>query len=105
MITGHVDLKNNCVDGKLKINRIKDYGDGENYPLPKLDRAINLVKECAKELSEIKEIEWSVCFNRRGDPYLMDARIWHDIIFAQIPNNGVRKKGLKDYYKELMRKI
>ena len=105
MITGHVDLKNNCVDGKLKINRIKDYGDGENYPLPKLDRAIKLVKECAKELSEIKEIEWSVCFNRRGDPYLMDARIWHDIIFAQIPNNGVRKKGLKDYYKELMRKI
>ncbi len=105
MITGHVDLKNNCVDGKLKINRIKDYGDGENYPLPKLDRAIKLVKECAKELSEIKEIEWSVCFNRRGDPYLMDARIWHDIIFAQILNNGVRKKGLKDYYKELMRKI
>ena len=105
VITGHVDLKNNCVEGKLKVNKIKDYGTLENYQLPKLDRAIKLVKECAKELSEIKEIEWSVCFNKRGDPYLMDARLWHDVIFAQVPNNHSKKKGLKKYYKELMRKI
>ena len=59
-------------------------------------------EETAKEIDEIKEVEWSLCLDTKGKIYLMDANPWKQIIFAQTPEYLNKKVGLLPYYKKVI---
>ena len=63
---------------------------------------IKIVKETAKEITEIKEVEWSLCLDSRGKIHLMDANTWNNYIFAQIPEFLGKKNGLDNYYRKIV---
>ena len=65
---------------------------------------IDFVKGAALEISEIKEIEWSLCLDNRGKIYLMDACLWKNYLFAQTPEHLSKKIGLLPYYKNVLLK-
>ena len=73
-----------------------------NYEIPKMEEMIDFVTKCALEIEEIKEVEWSLCLDNRSKIHLMDANIWNNYIFAQIPEYLGKKGGLDDYYRKIV---
>lgn len=103
LLKGYIDIKKGCIKGHLRKSDFNIYDmDVINYEIPKLDEMISLVKTCALEIEEIKEVVWSLCIDNRGKVHLMDADIWEDYIFAQIPEYVGKKGGLDDYYRKIV---
>ena len=51
---------------------------------------------CAKEIKEVKEIEWNICISSKK-VYLIGASLWDDYIYYQMPEYN--KIGLMPYYR------
>lgn len=103
LIKGYIDIKKGVVKGHLRKSDFNIYDmDVINYEIPKLEEMIEYVKKCALEIEEIKEVVWSLCVDSRGKIHLMDADIWDDYIFAQIPEYLGKKGGLNDYYRKIV---
>ena len=104
IIRGYIDLKKEKTKGHFRDsnNNIYENISGE-YEIPCLEEMINFVKETAKEITEIKEVEWSLCLDTRGKIHLMDATTWKQIIFAQTPEYLNKKVGLLPYYKKIIK--
>ena len=91
-------------EGCIVVNRIYNL-DIDGYRIPSLEKAFILVHKCAGELSEIREIEWSVCLNENGEAYLVDANVSEDLIFEQTPEYLNNRVGLRYYYKNYLSRI
>ncbi len=98
IISGYIDIKNKVILSILKDEKFNDYKKIDEIKIPYFDKILDFSIKLADELSEIKEIEWSFCINGKNI-YLMDANIWNDYIFAQLPN--YRKVGLIKYYNKI----
>ena len=98
IISGYIDIKDKVILSILKDDKFKDYKKIDNIKIPYFDKILDLSLKLASELSEIKEIEWSFCINGKNI-YLMDANIWNDYLFAQLPD--YRKAGLIKYYNKV----
>ena len=106
MINGYIDVNNLCIRGHLRDNNNKIYDKNvDGYKIPSLENAFRLVSICARELSEIREIEWSVCIDETGKPYLVDANVSEDLIFEQTPEYLNNRIGLRNVYKKYLRRI
>lgn len=104
IISAVIDLDKNCTIGHLRNKNGEIFNEEMNLEIPSLDKCINLVKDCAKELSEIPIIEWSLCINSRGTVYLMDANVWEDVVFSQIPEYLNKRDGLLPLFKRMLKK-
>lgn len=103
LIKGYIDIKKSCIKGHLRKKDFNIYDmDVINYEIPKLEDMIELAKRCALELEEIKEVVWSFCVDNRGKIHLMDADLWEEYIFAQIPEYLGKKSGLDNYYRKIV---
>ncbi len=106
IVNGYIDVKNLCIKGHLRDNNNRIYNlDIDGYRIPSLEKAFILVHKCAGELSEIREIEWSVCLNENGEAYLVDANVSEDLIFEQTPEYLNNRVGLRYYYKNYLSRI
>lgn len=105
VIKGYIDIKKGKLKGHLRDENNAIYKEETvNFEIPNLEDMIKLVKETAKEIDEIKEVEWSLCLDNRGKVHLMDANPWKHIIFAQTPEYLNKKIGLYPYYKKVILK-
>jgi len=104
IISSVIDLNKSCTIGHLRYENGEIFKEENNLELPSLDKCVNMVLECAKELSEIPIIEWSLCINSRGNVYLMDANIWDDVVFSQIPEYLSKREGLLPLLKRILKK-
>lgn len=105
IIRGYIDIKKSKVKGHLRDSNNCIYDEKVvNYDIPYIDEMIEYVKELAKEIDEIKEVEWSLCLDNKGKIYLMDACTWKNYIFAQTPEYTNKKIGLLPYYKKTLLK-
>ena len=105
VIRGYIDIKKGKLKGHLRNKNNAIYNEGTvNFEIPNLEDMIKFVKEAAKEIDEIKEVEWSLCLDTRGKIHLMDANTWKHIIFAQTPEYLNKKIGLLPYYKKIILK-
>lgn len=109
LVRGFIDLKEGIIKGHLRYDNYEIFNEKiVNYEIPCLDEIITLVKKLALELDEIREVEWSFCVTNRGTIYLMDANLWSNTSFEQIPEYLNKNIGLLPYYKKRlsrMRKI
>ena len=106
VISGFIDIKSGKVKGHLKDENGLNYKtEIMEFEIPKYKEIIKLSKKLAKELEEIKEVEWSFTVNNRGTVYLLDANIYDDFIFEQTPEFLNNKIGLLPIYKKVIKKI
>ncbi len=106
LINGYIDVNNLCIRGHLRDNNNKIYDKNvDGYKIPSLENAFKLVSLCARELSEIREIEWSVCIDKYGKPYLVDANVSEDLIFEQTPEYLNNRIGLRGVYLKYLNRI
>lgn len=77
----------------------------DEIKVPLYDKACEFACDCAKEINEVKEIEWNI-FVSSKKVYLIGASKWDDYIYYQMPIYN--KIGLMPYYSNKlneMRKI
>jgi hypothetical protein len=104
-IRGYIDIKKGIIKGHLRDKNNNIYKqEVVNYEIPNIEEMVKFVKETAKEIDEIKEVEWSLCLDNKGKIHLMDATTWKHIIFAQTPEYLNKKVGLLPYYKKIIMK-
>ena len=100
VISGYVDIDSGKVIHNLKDPNGKNYSsDYDGLVVPSFEKIITLTSVLAKELEEIRQIEWSYAVNSRGVVYLLDANVWDDYVFTQTPEFLRNKIGLMSYYK------
>ena len=103
IIRGCIDIKKGIIKGHLRDSKNNVYKEEIiNYEIPNMEELISFVKIVAKEIEEIKEVEWSLCLDNKGRIHLMDATTWKHIIFAQTPEYLNKKVGLLPYYKKII---
>ena len=103
VISGYVDVDSKKVIKSLRDNNGKKYStDYDGVEIPVFDKIIKEVKELAMELDEIKQVEWSFIINNRGVVHFVDANVWDDYVFCQIPEYLEDRVGLMPYYKKIM---
>ncbi len=104
IISGCINTNNGKIIGHLKDKDGKNYTyDFNGFEIPKYNEIIELSKVLAKEMEEIKEIEWSFAINNRGTVYLMDANLYDDFVFAQTPEFLKNRIGFNSYYKSILK--
>lgn len=102
-IRGYIDIKKSKLKGHLRDSKNNIYVEQSiNNEIPHLQEMINFVKDTAKEINEIKEVEWSLCLDNKGKIHLMDATTWKHFIYAQTPEHLNKKIGLYPYYKKVL---
>lgn len=84
-------LKKNLICGEEVSDRVV-----EGIKIPLYDNACELACECAKEIKEVKEIEWNIFISSKK-VYLIGASLWDDYIYYQMPEYN--KIGLMPYYR------
>lgn len=105
IISGFIDTKTGTIKGHLKDHDGHNAGNISGKEIPKYKEIIKLSKVLAKELEEIKEVEWSFTVNYRGTIYLLDANPYEDFIFEQTPEFLNNRIGLLPTYKKVIKKI
>ncbi len=100
IISGYVDLDNKCIKGHLKNEEGKNVDNKfDGFEIPKFNSIIEIVNLLSEELKEIKQVEWSFVIGSKSI-YLVDANIWDDYVFSQIPEYLNDNVGLMEYYKK-----
>jgi hypothetical protein len=88
-------LKKNLICGEDISERVVD-----GIKIPLYDKAIELALECARELNEVREVEWNIFISSKK-VYLIGASLWDDYIYYQMPEYN--KIGLIPYYKKKLK--
>ncbi len=101
IISGYVDLESKCIVGNFKDENGQNYKENFNgFEIPKLGSCIEITKLLCEELSEIRQVEWTFIIGSK-QIYLVDANIWDDYVFSQIPEFLKNGEGLMTYYKRI----
>lgn len=100
IISGYVDLDNKCIVGNFKDENGQNYKENRSgFEIPKLSSCIEITKLLCEELSELRQVEWTFIIGSK-QIYLVDANIWEDYVFSQIPEFLKNNEGLMTYYKK-----
>jgi len=101
IISGYVDLNSKCIIGNFKTEKGINYKEKfEGFEIPKLSSVIETAKLLCEELSELRWVEWTFIIGSK-QIYLVDANIWDDYVFSQIPEFLSDNEGLMTYYKHI----
>ena len=100
IISGYVDLDSKCIVGNFKDENGHNYKENfDGFEIPKLSSCIEITKLLSEELKEIRQVEWTFVIGSK-QIYLVDANIWDDYVFSQIPEFLKNNEGLMTYYKK-----
>ncbi len=100
IISGYIDINSGCIKGNFKDEKGRNYGKSfDGFEIPKFKSVIEIVKLLSEELSEIKQVEWTFIIGSKSI-YLVDANIWDDYVFSQIPEFLNNNEGLMSIYKK-----
>ena len=103
IITGCVNVQTGKIVGHFKDENGHNYGEMfEGFEIPNYDDIMDLTLKLALELEEINQIEWTFAVGNRGSIYLLDAGVWDDYVFSQIPEFLKDNTGLMSYYKKYL---
>ena len=73
----------------------------DGYQLPFIKEAMELCKEAAMEVDEIRFVGWDVCITKDG-PAIIEGNDYPGYDFWQLPEHTPDKIGLLPYYKKLL---
>lgn len=76
----------------------------DGYQIPYFKEVINLVKEVAMEVPEIKYVGWDVFIDETG-PGLIEGNDYPDYAFWQLPVHNPERIGLMPYFKKKIKNI
>ncbi len=106
-IIGCVDTKTGIIKSKLfnsngKITNIHPVSKEKlsNLQVPLFDKATAMATKCALELDRILEVEWNFMISN-NKVLLINANLWNDYLFSQIPEYLPKKEGFMNYYKNV----
>ena len=103
IISGNVNVRKGIITGRLKDELGHNYGeDFDGFEIPSYDEIKEKCALFARELDEIRQIEWSFIVGSRGAVHLIDANIWNDYVFSQTPEFLNNRIGLMSYYKKIL---
>jgi len=103
IISGNINIKKNYITGHLKDMNGHDYDRIYNeFEIPYFNKVKDLCTCLARELEEIRQVEWSFIIGEDEKIYLIDANVWNDYIFSQTPEFLKNKIGLMAYYKKVI---
>lgn len=102
IISGNINAKTGKIVGRFKDENGHTFGENfEGFEIPSYDEIMSLTLNLAKELEEIRQVEWTFAVGSRGTVYLIDANIWNDYVFAQTPEFLENNIGLMSYYDKI----
>lgn len=104
IIKGVINSKTLKSVGYMRDEKYSIYNQNKDYSFPFLKDMIEYCKIFAHELEEIKEITWSFGITNKNKIYFMDAHLFDEIEFLQIPDYLNNKVGLLPKYKKYMKK-
>ena len=103
IIRGNINVRKNIITGRFKDEKGVTYGDNfEGFEIPCFEEIKEKCALLAKELEEIRQVEWSFVVGSRGAVHLVDAGIWEDYVFSQTPEFLNNRVGLMSYYKKIL---
>ncbi len=104
-----VDLKTGIiVSDAIDING-KEYGTHpiskekiNGFKVPHFKEAYDMVKELAKEVSDVKRVQWSICITD-SKPALLSANTFINYEVVQLAEYARSKKGILPFYKKYIK--
>ena len=103
MISGNINVRKGIITGRFKDENGHNYGeDFDGFIVPYFDEIKEKCALLARELEEIRQVEWSFIVGTRGVVNLVDANVWDDYVFSQTPEFLNNKVGLMSYYKKII---
>ncbi|NLC47785.1 MAG: hypothetical protein GX758_00290 [Tenericutes bacterium] len=108
-IMGKIDEENSCIYTICKDEKGMSYKEHpitkikfDKYKVPRFNEALNLVKSLAKQIQDVKLIEWRIMISKTG-PILMEAVQWEDYYFSQLSVNNKNKEGLLPLFNKILK--
>lgn len=109
-VTGIVDIKTGTIKHKLVSGENEVYSEHPiskvklvGLEIPLFDEIKKIASACALEFDESLEIEWNFVISNTK-VYLINANLWDDYVFAQLPMFSKNKVGLMPYYRDNVKK-
>ena len=109
-ITGIVDIKSGTIKHKLVCDEDEVYSEHPiskiklvGLEIPLFDEIKNVASKCALEFDEALEVEWNFIISNTK-VYLINANLWDDYVFVQLPMFSKNKVGLMPYYRDNVKK-
>lgn len=103
IISGNINIRKNMIVGHFKDEKGHNYKDVfDEFVIPKFEEVKEKCAVLARELEEIRQVEWSFVIGSRGTVHLVDAGIWNDYVFSQTPEFLNNRVGLMSYYKKIL---
>ena len=103
LISGNINVRQGIITGRFKDENGHNYGqDFDGFIVPYFEEIKESCALLAREIEEIRQVEWSFVVGARGIIYLVDANIWDDYVFSQIPEFLNNRIGLMSYYKKII---
>ncbi len=105
-VTGIVDIKTGIIKHKLVSGEDEVYSEHPiskvklvGLEIPLFDEIKKVASACALEFDEALEVEWNFVISNTK-VYLINANLWDDYVFAQLPMFSKNKIGLMPYYRD-----
>lgn len=105
-VTGIVDIKTGTIKHKLVSGEDEVYSEHPiskvklvGLEIPLFDEIKKVASACALEFDEALEVEWNFVISNTK-VYLINANLWDDYVFAQLPMFSKNKIGLMPYYRD-----
>ena len=103
LISGNINVRKGIITGRFKDENGHNYGeDFDGFIVPYFDEIKEKCALLARELEEIRQVDWSFIVGTRGVVNLVDANVWDDYVFSQTPEFLNNKVGLMSYYKKII---
>lgn len=109
-VTGIVDIKTGTIKHKLVSGEDEVYSEHPiskvklvGLEIPLFDEIKKVASACALEFDEALEVEWNFVISNTK-VYLINANLWDDYVFAQLPMFSKNKIGLMPYYRDNVKK-
>lgn len=109
-ITGIVDVKTGIIKHKLVCGENETYSEHPvskvklvGLEIPLFEEIKEVATKCALEFDEALEVEWNFVISN-NKVFLINANLWDDYVFAQLPMFSKNKVGLMPYYRDNVKK-
>lgn len=103
IISGNINIRKNTITGHLKDRNGHNYKESfDGFEIPCFDEIKERCAILAREIEEIRQVEWSFVVGSRGIVHLIDANVWDDYVFSQTPEFLNNRIGLMSYYKKVI---
>jgi len=110
-ICAPINLKTGKLTGIGHTGKLENYDKHPDtnvkfigFQIPMFKEAIELAKEAALEIPEIRYIGWDVAISKKG-PLLIEGNDYPDYTFWQLPEHTPDRIGIWPYYKEKIKNL